>query len=116
MQSSSESRSALRSPALEIVRPLTVKFSSERSELTFAVRNWSQALGSGERMSAPVIAARDLLVFLAAGASVGYRRMVRRRLTAAYPGLQTRTFAGMRWSRRNQAFHDVSHQTEIKYE
>lgn len=55
----SEFCSAVQSPGLETVRALTTKFPDERTELTFAVHNGPQALGSGEHMSALVIATCD---------------------------------------------------------
>ena len=106
----------MRSLAAETVRPLTAKFSSDRSELTFAVYKWSQALGFGERMSAPVITARDLLVVLAAGCE---RRLSQDGPAPSYSGLSWTTdpdVCRMRWPWSDQAFYDVSHQTEIKCE
>ena len=102
----------MQSLEIETVRALTAETPREPAEPTFAVRNRLPSQGSGEHLSAAVIAARDLDFFW------------QRRLSSGGPVL---SHSGLAWTTdsqvspdvvtaANRACFDVSHRTEIKCE
>src|SRR3954452_12460210 len=70
------------------VRTMTGKSGADRSELTFGVPNWPNTLGFDGRLSAPVIATHDLMVFLVPGCE---RRLSLDRSVLSYSGLSWTT-------------------------